>query len=188
MILAPLVRLVDPESGQLAGPFSPADILAKVNQRHFALVQVTAGNMDGNSDSWTLEQLPVCRLIDRHDEYQKMREAKKRPNPQTKEMQLSWVIAEKDLSVKISKVHQYLKKGHKVIITLSGKRGHRRAPIGTAEYSRRTEVFNKVANMACTCDGQVIGMIKDPPNWRFKRSQVDIVIIPQNPHSGGQKQ
>ena len=181
MITAPLVRLVDPESGQLAGPFSPADILAKVNQRHFALVQVTAGNMEGDSDSWTLEQLPVCRLIDRHDEYQKMREAKKRPTPQTKEMQISWVIAPPDLGVKINKVHQYLKKGHKVMITMSGKRGSRRAAPGTAEYSRRTGVFDSVVNAACTCDGQVIGIIKDPPNWRFQRSQVDIVIIPHNP-------
>ena len=55
---------------------------------------------------WTVEQLPICRLVSKSEEYQKQRNAKKRPKSSTKEMQFSWVVGEHDMMHKVSKVHQ----------------------------------------------------------------------------------
>ena len=178
-ITAPLVRLVDPVTGQLNGPFSPADILAKVNQREYVLVQVTSGDL-GTEKEWTVEQLPICRLVSKHEEYQKLRNAKKRPKTSTKEMQFSWVVGEHDMMHKVTKVHQELERGHKVHVSIVGKRGYRRARPGTTEYSRRTEVFDRIINETCSRDGRVVGIVHNPPKWHFQRSQVEYVVEPHN--------
>ncbi|KAI3482194.1 hypothetical protein L1887_55164 [Cichorium endivia] len=83
------VRLVDPKSGSLAGPFHTRTILAKLDRTKFFLQQVAPPQPDratiqynpqaaGAVDVSALVQFPICKLIDKKDEFDKQRAIKRR--------------------------------------------------------------------------------------------------------------
>ncbi|SNX85676.1 uncharacterized protein MEPE_04385 [Melanopsichium pennsylvanicum] len=102
---SPYVRLVDPKSGALAGPFRTSAILSKLDRSKFFLQQVvpplpdratieydptstiitttttinTTTSSNGNGvDVSALVQFPICKLIDKKEEFDRLRNAKRK--------------------------------------------------------------------------------------------------------------
>ena len=137
-ILAPLIQLVDPASGQLRGPFKPHDILSKIDRKEYVLVQVTEGAFaKGDSKAnvkqeWSLHELPICRLLSKRLEYARQRDKKKTPTQsQPKVLQLSWSVTGNDLAHKIAKTRRDLERGTRSVLSFSPKKA-RGAPYPVA--------------------------------------------------------
>ncbi|WFD31796.1 hypothetical protein MSPP1_002835 [Malassezia sp. CBS 17886] len=184
-ITAPLIRLVDPDSGKLAGPYDPRDIVQKIDRSAYALVQVATGAVDSARASWKLDDLPVCRLLSRREEYQKQRDAKKRraqpQNAPLKIIRMSWHVSGHDRLHKVGKVRQELEHGSRVRVEIKTKSGRPKVPYGRDEYARRTELVEIVESEVCASpDGTdaALARLARPPEWRFSKKFVDLYFDP----------
>lgn len=185
-ILAPLIQLVDPASGQLRGPFKPNDILSKIDRKEYVLVQVTEGAFaKGDSKAnvkqeWSLHELPICRLLSKRLEYARQRDKKKTPTQsQPKVLQLSWSVTGNDLTHKIAKTRRDLERGHKVRVVILSKKGTRRALPGSQEDERRTDMVQQLLTDLCapTPDSkQPIARVNSDPTWKNARSLVEFML------------
>lgn len=185
-IRAPLVRLVDPTSGKISGPFKPKEIVAKLDRREYSLVQVAPGTLAKGATSWTLDELPVCKLVSKREEYQKHRDAKRKATTTaaptvTKDMQLSWNVSENDLSHKVSRARKELARGHKVHVVILSKKGTRRVFPGSPEDDARTALVQKIQDDLCAPEPDTanpIGRANKPPAWRNQRAFCDVFLDP----------
>jgi len=186
-IRAPLIRLVDPTTNQLAGPYKPADILSKIDRREYVLQQVAAGAANTDQGSWTLDQLPVCKLISKREEYQRQREGKRRaqanadskPAP-PKDLQLTWSVSEHDLTHKLAKARKELERGHKVRVVVISKKGTRRALPGSDEEARRIDLIKQLEHELCKpAEGEKdTARVVRGPEWRNQMSMVEVYLEP----------
>jgi len=110
-IRAKQVRVID-ESGQQAGIKSRDEALALAQSRGLDLVEVAPQASP-----------PVCRLLDFGKfkyqlEKKKKKNRKKQGSDALKEVRLSYQIGDHDLQVKLRKVEQFLKEGHRVKLSM----------------------------------------------------------------------
>lgn len=183
-ISAPLIQLVEPTSGQLRGPFKPQDILSKIDRKTYVLMQVTKGAMDEpkqqNKQEWSLQELPICRLINKRMEYERQREKKKKPTTtQSKSLTLSWSVTDNDLSHKLSKARRELERGHQVRVEISAKSGTPRALPGSQEADRRMQLMEHVLSQLTQSnqDSQAtLARITSTPSWNRSRTLVAFVL------------
>lgn len=105
------MRLIDPQGNQI-GVFSRDKALEIAQNEGLDLVEVAPQATP-----------PVCRLLDYGKfKYQMEKRRKKNKRKQTsetlKEIRLSYQIGEHDLQVKLKKVKQFLKEGHRVKLSI----------------------------------------------------------------------
>ncbi|MBE0477848.1 translation initiation factor IF-3 [Candidatus Aerophobetes bacterium] len=110
-IRAKKVRLIDAE-GQQMGILSTEEALKVAQNAGLDLVEVAP---QANP--------PVCRLLDYGKfkyqlEKKRKKSRKKRTSDALKEIRLSYQIGEHDLQVKLRKVQQFLKEGHRVKLSI----------------------------------------------------------------------
>jgi len=178
-IRAPLVRLVDPASGQLQGPFQPRDILAKIDRKAYALLQVTETPAEAHSRAeWHMDELPICRLISKRQAYQKEREKKKAPPSAAppKVLQLSWNVTANDLTHKIARARKDLERGARLRTVIVSKKGTPRVLPGSQEDERRTALVDTLLRDLCAphADSDVaIARVAQGPTWKNGRSLVE---------------
>ena len=190
-IRAPLVRLVDPNSGKVTGPFKPQDIVAKIDRKAFALVQVAPGAASAanaktaQAASWTMDELPVCKLVSKRDEYHKQREAKKRAQSHaapttTKDLQLTWGVSGNDLAHKLSRARKDLARGHKVHAVILSKKGTRRVYPGTPEDAQRVELVRSIQDALCVAEDNdtPVARVTQGPEWKNQRSLCELHVEP----------
>ena len=189
-IRAPLVRLVDPAIGQLNCPYTPRDIVAKIDRKEFYLLQVAAGAPAApQKTEWTLDELPICRLVSKREEYQKQRDAKKAKSTQgpPKDVQLTWNVSSNDLAHKLSKARRELERGTKVRVLIVSKKGTRRVLPGSEEEERRTQLVHDLQEELCrAAEGTHTPMARlaRPAEWRNQRTLVEMLIEPLAGPSG----
>ena len=107
------VMLIMPD-GSKFGKTTKRLAISMAVERELDLVQVGLDGTDGS-------QIPVCKILD----YNKMKyeEAKRKKamhtsHKETKEMEISYNIADHDLSIKHRKISEFLAKKHKVIYSM----------------------------------------------------------------------
>lgn len=178
-IRAPLVRLVDPASGQLQGPFQPRDILSKIDRKAYALLQVTEAPAEARGRAeWHLNELPICRLISKRQAYQKERE-KKKASPSAappKVLQLSWNVTENDLTHKIARARKDLERGARLRTVIVSKKGTPRVLPGSQEDERRTELVETLLRDLCAPHADsdaALARVAQAPVWKNGRSLVE---------------
>ncbi|SHO78563.1 Uncharacterized protein MSYG_2910 [Malassezia sympodialis ATCC 42132] len=178
-IRAPLVRLVDPASGQLQGPFQPSDILAKIDRKAYALLQVTEAPAEARDRAeWHISELPICRLISKRQAYQKEREKKKAPPRAAppKVLQLSWNVTENDLTHKVARARKDLERGARLRTVIVSKKGTPRVLPGSQEDERRIGLVDTLLRDLCAphADSDAdIARVVQGPTWKNGRSLVE---------------
>lgn len=179
-ISAPLVRLVDPQSGELQGPFRPADILGKIDRKEFLLLQVAEGALQRGSKEWALKDLPVCRLVSKREAYQREREKKKSAAPtSTKGLQLSWNVSANDLAHKVERARRDLERGHRVNVNVVARKGTPRVLPGSEAADQRLQLIEQLQHDLCAPpkdQTKPIGSIASPPKWKNDRSVVEFTV------------
>jgi translation initiation factor IF-3 len=111
-----IVSLVDPVTALLQPPRLLRDIIASVNPKTHHVELVTA------------DPEPVVKIIDKVEAFkfykQKKKQLKEASKAQeTKEIQMTWQVADGDFVNKLNKVRQELAKGYKVDIVFATKSG-----------------------------------------------------------------
>lgn len=180
------MRLVDPHSGKVTGPFKPQDIVAKIDRKTYALLQVAPGTLEKGATSWTMDQLPVCKLISKREEYQKQREAKRKTASHAapaavKDMQLTWNVSGNDLAHKVSRARKDVARGHKVHAIVLSKKGTRRVYPGTPEDEQRIQLVESIMHDLCTSEEDpavTIGRVTRGPEWKNQRSLCELHVEP----------
>ena len=181
------VRLVDPKSGALAGPFHTKTILSKLDRSKFFLQQVappqpsratveydpTSSPGSAPVDVATLVQFPICKLIDKKEEFDKQRNLKRnksasassstsadgtasQPTPSggggSKEVQLTWSVSPNDLGHKLSKAKKEMLRGARINVVVTTKSGGRKYIKGLdpKEDERREQLLNQIEAFLCS--------------------------------------
>ncbi|SPO29380.1 uncharacterized protein UTRI_04891_B [Ustilago trichophora] len=171
------VRLVDPKSGALAGPFHTKTILTKLDRSKFFLQQVAPPQPSratvsydpdfppSNVDVSALVQFPICKLIDKKEEFDKARNAKRKSSSESsttasapsgaagsKEVQLTWSVSPNDLSHKLSKARKEMIKGARINVIVTTKSGGRKYIKGfnAKEDARREELLVEIERFLCS--------------------------------------
>lgn len=107
------MRVIDSEGTQL-GILTKAEAMAKAKEQELDLVEIAS-----NADP------PVARIVDfqklRYEDNKKERSAKKGEVSTLKELWFSPRIAAHDLQVRLDKIEEFLKEGHKVKLTIKFK-------------------------------------------------------------------
>lgn len=148
--LSSYVRLVDPKTGSLAGPFNTRQILAKLDRTKFFLQQVAPAqssratiDYDPSSppstvDASQLVQFAICKLIDKKEEFDRLRNLKRKSHngsfnqtaanstSSSKEVQLTWSVSPNDLAHKLGKAKKEMLKGARINVVISTKPGGRK--------------------------------------------------------------
>jgi translation initiation factor IF-3 len=115
---------------------------------------------------------PVCKLLDykkfKYEKKKKQKEARKKQkeiNLETKEFRLSAKIAEHDLQTKVRNVLKYLKKGHKIKLTIRFKgREMVHTDIGKEvllDFAKRLEELSEIEQQP-KLDGRIMTMFLIP--------------------------
>ena len=162
------VRLVDPKSGSLAGPFRTLDILARLDRTRYRLQQVVAaqkdaGPTDPDAPLSEQNQYPICKLIDKKEEFDKQRALKKAKAASaesvaasaigsvSKEVQLTWSVSPNDLSHKLSKARKELVRGARINVVVTTKAGGKKYIKGfiPEEDERRLQLLRNIESYLC---------------------------------------
>lgn len=165
------VRLVDPKSGSLAGPFHTRTILAKLDRTKFFLQQVAPPQPHratieyspqdaGKVDVSALVQFPICKLIDKKDEFDKQRAIKRRTSSSpaagsvSKEVQLTWSVTPNDLTHKLSKARKEMLRGARINVVVTTKAGGRKYIKGLDPKldAQRQELLQSIETFLCTSE------------------------------------
>lgn len=110
-VTAPSVRLID-ETGKQVGIVTREEALRKAQELEVDLVEVAAS-----------ANPPVCRLIDfKKFQYLESRkhkeERKKNKEVELKEVRMGPFVAQRDLEVRLGRIREFLKEGHRVKVTI----------------------------------------------------------------------
>ncbi|KAJ1034827.1 hypothetical protein NDA13_001081 [Ustilago tritici] len=175
------VRLVDPKSGALAGPFNTKQILSKLDRSKFWIQQV-APSQPGRAtveydpsappssvDVSALAQFPICKLIDKKEEFDKQRAFKRKSSPSSsssastpsagtssgstsKEVQLTWSVSSNDLAHKLSKAKKEMIKGARINLVVTTKAGGRKyiKRLNPKEDQKREELLKQIETLLCS--------------------------------------
>lgn len=163
------VRLVDPVTGSLAGPFNTKQILTKLDRTKFFLQQVAPAqpsqltvHYDPSSptpiDPAVLVQYPICKLIDKKEEFDRLRHSKRKPSDSTtsttsssKEVQLTWSVSPNDLAHKLGKAKKELLKGARINVVVTTKAGGRKyiKGLNPKEDEKRGRLLQEVERFLC---------------------------------------
>jgi hypothetical protein len=166
------VRLVDPKSGSLAGPFHTRTILAKLDRTKFFLQQVAPPQPDRATiqynpqaaeavDVSALVQFPICKLIDKKDEFDKQRAIKRRTSSSaaaagnvSKEVQLTWSVTPNDLTHKLSKARKEMLRGARINVVVTTKAGGKKYIKGLDPKldQQREELLQSIETFLCTSE------------------------------------
>lgn len=180
------VRLVDPKTGALAGPFATKQILSKLDRTKFWLHQVAPPQPDRTSidydptcppstavDVAALVQFPICKLIDKKDQFDKQRALKRSSSTSTsntdpsnpgspavaqsalgtsKEVQLTWSVSPNDLAHKLTKARKELIKGARINLVVTTKSGSPKYIQGfnPSEDARRQQLLDHIDQFLCS--------------------------------------
>lgn len=173
------VRLVDPKSGALAGPFNTKQILSKLDRTKFWIQQVVPPQPDratieydpsappAKVDPAALVQFPICKLIDKKEEFDKQRALKRKSSPSptessasgagsaagtSKEVQLTWSVTSNDLAHKLSKAKREMIKGARINVVVTTKTGGKKYIKGfnVKEDERREDLLQQIEAFLCT--------------------------------------
>jgi translation initiation factor IF-3 len=140
------VTPVDPETGRLKEPCRLKDLLASIDRKtHFVELVYDSKTAATN----VLQQVPIVKIIARADRFQSRKAGKlSRPRQiQQKEVQLTWGVADGDLSHKLNKVRQELEKGNKVDLVFAPKAGTK-APSPVARQGRMESAMRMLGDVA----------------------------------------
>ncbi|KAN0061410.1 hypothetical protein ACQY0O_006257 [Thecaphora frezii] len=165
------IRLVDPKSGSLAGPFNVNEILARVDRTRFRLEQVVPASdrpprpSDPANPLTVAEMLqyPICKLIDKKEDFDRQRALKRKAKANEassssaasqKEVQLTWSVSGNDLSHKLSKAKKELIKGARINAVITTKSGGKKYIRGKdpAEDEKRDRLLRDVEEFLCSAD------------------------------------
>jgi len=135
-----VVRLVDPESGQLNPPVALKDILPTFNRKE-QFLQLVSEHPE-----------PIVKLFNTKDVFakEKERRAKAIAGRRTtiqKEIQLTWAVAPGDLEHKLKKVRMELERGYRIDLVYAPKTG---APMANPRemWRRVQETVDSLADIA----------------------------------------
>ncbi|KAL4989332.1 hypothetical protein BDW68DRAFT_157058 [Aspergillus falconensis] len=109
------------ENNKLSGPTKLSTFLNSLQRPQQYLLQVQAGTRD---------RLPVCKVINRREAQERARafaKAAKAAKKTAKQVELNWAIDPHDLSHRLKKITDFLRKGIQVEIILTRKRHKRPA-------------------------------------------------------------
>ncbi|GAA5877932.1 hypothetical protein JCM8547_007084 [Rhodosporidiobolus lusitaniae] len=117
------VVLVDPTSGGLLPPSTIPSLLASLDRTRFC-IQLADPSHDP----------PICRLVDKKQEYDKAREKKTKEAEKAKqpvnaasspprEVHFTWGVSAHDLDHKLKKGKEFLEKGGRLLVYLTDKSG-----------------------------------------------------------------
>lgn len=170
------VRLVDPKSGSLAGPFNAKEILSKLDRTKFWIQQVVPGDPDratveydptappASVDIAELAQFPICKLIDKKEEFDKQRALKRKASSSesapssaagtSKEVQLTFTVSPNDLEHKLRQAKKEMIRGARINLVVANKSGGRRYKLGVdpKEDQRRQELLQQIENVLCSAE------------------------------------
>ncbi|EST04633.1 hypothetical protein PSEUBRA_006393 [Kalmanozyma brasiliensis GHG001] len=174
LALSQYVRLVDPNTGSLAGPFPTSAILTKLDRSKFFLQQVAPAQPHRSTtpydpsappsavDVTRLVQFPICRLIDKKEEFDRMRNAKRASSSSTpsyastsgggsKEVQLTWSVSPNDLAHKLSKARKEMIRGARINLVVTTESGGRKYVKGlnAKEDERREALLKEIEEFLC---------------------------------------
>ncbi|EPQ31562.1 uncharacterized protein PFL1_00895 [Pseudozyma flocculosa PF-1] len=181
------VRLVDPKTGSLAGPFPVLEILAKLDRSRYRIEQVVAAVRPADDASppppppppgdstrtvAEMKEYPICKLIDKKEDFNRQRDLKRKQKANEasspsaagqKEVQLTWTVAGNDLSHKLSKARKELLKGSRINVVITAKSGSKRYVLGrdAAEDEKRASLLRSVEDFLC--DGEELDQAADAP-------------------------
>lgn len=186
-IRAPRVRLVDPQTNELmAGALDTRQLLSSIDRKRFSLVQVSAGSRasrttaddgmqegqegaqtndatsNGNDgqgrDGANLDDLPIVKLVDKKEEYDRQRTAKKQKQQGGgagkseaslhKEVLLTWSSTMHDVRHKLHTVRNNLLKrgpGATCTVVISTKKGKG----GGVDSSEKAALLAEVEKFLC---------------------------------------
>ncbi|GJN88992.1 hypothetical protein Rhopal_001963-T1 [Rhodotorula paludigena] len=119
-----VVVLVDPASKSLLPPSTLSSLLASLDRTRFAIQLVDAAH-----------DPPICRILDKKEQYERERERKVRAQERAKEgtgavptagppkeVHLTWGVSAHDLEHKLKKGREILTKGGRVLVCLADKK------------------------------------------------------------------
>ena len=99
------------EKGEQLGIFSHQEALKIAQEKELDLVEVAPE-----------AKPPVCRILDygkfRYQREKRRKQSKQRHSTDLKEVRMSYKIGEHDFEVKLRKIQQFLKGGHRVKVSL----------------------------------------------------------------------
>lgn len=185
------VRLVDPKSGALAGPFNTKQILSKLDRSKFWIQQVAPPQPSratieydpsapaGSVHVSVLVQFPICKLIEKKQEFDKVRAAKRKSSSSSgskdkaaggfgevrvgggaaltavgtsKEVQLTWSVSPNDLAHKLSKAKKDMLKGARINIVVTTKSGGKKyiKGLNPKEDEKREELLRQIESFLCS--------------------------------------
>lgn len=173
------VRLVDPKTGALAGPFNTKQILSKLDRSKFWIQQVAPpqplratfeydpSSPPSSVDVSALVQFPICKLIDKKEEFDKQRALKRKSSPSSsaspsagtssasgtsKEVQLTWSVSSNDLAHKLSKAKKEMIKGARINLVVTTKAGGKKyiKGLNPKEDQRREELLQEIETFLCS--------------------------------------
>ncbi|SJX64312.1 uncharacterized protein SRS1_14960 [Sporisorium reilianum f. sp. reilianum] len=163
------VRLVDPKTGSLAGPFNTRQILAKLDRTKFYLQQAVPAQPSratvaydpasppASVDPAVLVQFAICRLVDKKEEFDRARNLKRKPDSapaassSSKEVQLTWSVTPNDLAHKLGKAKKEMLRGARINVVVTTKPGGRKYVKGlnAKEDEKREQMLLQIERLLC---------------------------------------
>ncbi|CBQ68677.1 conserved hypothetical protein [Sporisorium reilianum SRZ2] len=163
------VRLVDPKTGSLAGPFNTRQILAKLDRTKFYLQQAAPAQPSratvaydpasppASVDPAVLVQFAICRLVDKKEEFDRARNLKRKPDSapaassSSKEVQLTWSVTPNDLAHKLGKAKKEMLRGARINVVVTTKPGGRKYVKGlnAKEDEKREQMLLQIERLLC---------------------------------------
>lgn len=106
--------------GRLSDAMDLKHVLAGLNLKEQSLHVIAMPDTEG------LVRWPVCRIVNKKEEYQKQqlekeKQKKVKASSKQKEMEINWVVAPYDLEHKLKQLQKFLEKGYKVQVLLLKK-------------------------------------------------------------------
>lgn len=122
------------------GPLRTQFVLSRL-EPHESL-RMTQPYVPADADKGRPEpQFAVCKIVDKREEYERRKQLRGKGNkaaaaaarPRTKELELTWAIAEHDLATKMRQMGGFLAKGLRVDVLVARKKGGRQVDGKEAE-------------------------------------------------------
>ncbi|KAH9828859.1 Translation initiation factor IF-3, N-terminal domain [Teratosphaeria destructans] len=134
------------------------DVLDSIDRKEYRLVQLTVPDLDPDSPNYHPDPrnfIPVCRIENKREAYQREKERKAKSKEQkkgsaratsVKTLELNWAIDQNDLGHRLEKMEEFLSEGRRVEVVLAAKKRGRKASKEECEglLGRLREVVERV--------------------------------------------
>ena len=135
-IPGPTITFINPEGQVLSGSLL-SEVLKSFNRKEYDLIQVSKDK----------DETPVCKILSKKELFEKKKKNKstKSPGSVLKELEITTVISDHDLGIKMRKAMEFLTKGYRLQFTILRRSGLPFEPVLDKVRAQLEEIGKEVA-------------------------------------------